>query len=134
MTREINFRAWDEAAEDWFYFNLIPFFPTDLPHLTGERFKNVFEGKIIDPSRVCLGTCLKDEYGTRIYQGDILAYTMKSKLEDGSVEIMDTYYLPQAVEWDKETAGFKMRGFNRFGGWGFKVVGNIYENPELLRR
>lgn len=66
---------------------------------------------------------LKDKNGKDIYEGDILLHE-----EEGSI--------PQVVQWVNEQwteEGF-MTGFNEmFETYNqYTIIGNIYENPELL--
>ena len=61
-------------------------------------------------------TGLKDEKGTEIYEGDVV-----------SNEAPGGFRGPMVVEWVDDCFGF-----NLYSGGKYTVIGNIYENPELL--
>jgi uncharacterized phage protein (TIGR01671 family) len=113
--REIKFRAWDKDSCVWQrMFNIT----SDGRFTIGNGAD--YSNKII----LMQYTGLKDKNGKEIYEGDIL------KTRGGIIE---------KVEWSKSQSG------DGFGveavGWidyantygeSVEVVGNIYENPELL--
>ena len=79
-------------------------------------------------------TGLKDKNGKEIYEGDILQW-------DNGYDHMR--YTTQVVFKSGAFVGFRKQGFYQpierrdDGGGGtfsFKVIGNIYENPELLEQ
>ena len=61
-------------------------------------------------------TNLKDRTGREIFEGDIL------RASQGQPRI-------RMVEWQNKG---KINGFNVAKGVWYEVIGNIYENPELL--
>jgi len=115
--REIKFRGLG-ADDQWWYGQ-----PTPL----GERrinlaafFANLHAGGI-DPRTVGESTGRKDKNGTEIYEGDIMKALNGSLFE---------------IRWVKGLACFDAA--HRYDemmviGWHLaEVVGNVYENPELV--
>ena len=64
-------------------------------------------------------TGLLDKNGKEIYEGDILKYRGKLSFNDP----------PFVVEWQNDDA----RWTEFYPSNNFEVIGNIYENPELLK-
>lgn len=112
--REIKFRAWDKenncwATNDnalgWLHYANGEYEPTNL---TGNYILLQYTG-------------LKDKAGREIYEGDILKRTSQW----GKV-------LPDKTEV-KWKAGYNYNGWNIARTSNAEVIGNIYQNPELLK-
>lgn len=77
-------------------------------------------------------TGLKDKNGIEIYEGDILELI---DWWDDSVSIHPVFYKNSAFMCqrldDKEFPFFYLQGNDDLKD-GYKIIGNIYENPELL--
>lgn len=129
MSREIKFRAWETTSKEMFYqvrcggmFDNIATAPTtwngsDWVHLTGGEFTEVMQ---------YIG--IVDKNGKEIYEGDIVNIDAFGAEEDG-------YFL---VKFENESARYILSGdrlvydFDNIYGNECEIIGNIYENPQLL--
>jgi len=127
--REIKFRAWDKKWKRMVY-DFHPICHGDL-NLFDFAFLKDYDGDY-EPMQF---TGLKDKKGKKIYEGDIVDFGNWN--DDG--ERAD-------VEFTKERACFGFNFFSKHGGEGYgtlefhrgeradwEVIGNIYENRELLK-
>lgn len=134
--REIKFRAQRIQTREWIYGNLVidmrgrahivPFkyFDEDGHHLSYEDDTDM--SVFIDQETVTQFTGLHDKNGKEIYEGDVC----KIWYHDNTSEIMK-------VDFDSEKAQFRFLDIVN-DGWiitqtPVEVVGNIHENPELLK-
>ena len=117
MNREIKFRAWNR--EKGRMFRIARF---DFSDYTIYSHPFACDGFLGEVCEIMQYTGSKDMNGVEIYEGDIL---------------QSEYYLRYQVVfkgdcWRCEplkNSSFK----NRFIGRDLEVIGNIYENPELLK-
>ncbi len=99
----------------------------------GEVFKWAAEGQ---PVEIMQSTNLCDKNGKEIFEGDILEFdkyewnrsAVKSRAE---IEALPPYYF--SVKWD-DAEGWIMAGCPSDMPVYCDIVGNIYENPELLTK
>jgi len=83
---------------------------------------------VIDPDTLGQCTGLKDKTGTLIWEGDIIQQ-----------QINDYVCERRAIKWDDNTASFICGAINNIRYYIFadtetiEVIGNIHDNPELLR-
>lgn len=133
--REIKFRAWDNSISSMMDVGEIHYCHGGVKvYGTGVSIGNGWatekNGFKHDCHAVLMQyTSLKDKNGVEIYEGDVVAW----KFKDGDIL--------SAVEWDGPGAQFVMKPVNKDYGMGhtltgkresLEIIGNIYENPELI--
>jgi uncharacterized phage protein (TIGR01671 family) len=127
MSRQLKFRVWDKIAKRFIKCNEVYQGHYSLS-LKG-KFYNLQNGSGDDDYIVQQFTGLKDKNGKEIYEGDIIQY------QDGSYQSAN--YDKVVVEWMSEDAGYDYTGWKLkdtfLQGGSYKVIGNIFENPELLK-
>lgn len=126
--RDIKFRAWDKRNKQMVEVKAIDWCDTDIisinyPHGKLYSAPEEFGGTI----KLMQYTGLKDKNGKEIYEGDIIKW----------------YNNLARIEWREELAQFNAHRFvepvplyrqkiDSYNWMDAEVIGNIYENPELL--
>ena len=117
MQREIKFRAWSDKDNQMTYF--------DLHALTEFLYRDIWN--YINENKIQQFTGLKDKNGKEIYEGDIVS-GVNGSINGKGMEFTIT------IKWIAHRAGFNIplfkNGYNSTHY--YEVIGNIYENPELL--
>ena len=125
--REIKFRAWDEEEQEMLDWD--KFFNFDIAQ--------VFESEGSWGIYPMQYTGLKDKNGTEIYDGDYIRYSMRT--------ITGSIYTHVCRVFQHESGTWRIEGYHEDNhsyetkGTVYaahlicEVIGNIYENPELLK-
>lgn len=140
--REIKFRAWDKKLNIMLKVDYLEFSqwwvqcerPDDAPKHNGDAFyseRNSFKNEGTDRHILMQYTGLKDKNEKEIYEGDIIEGGYLNSLTQ---EFTSKKYI---VEFKKASFTGKLIGHSPFGDTWLnfikgKIIGNIYENPELL--
>lgn len=123
--REIKFRVWDKTNEQWMLKSDGCADYAFIQYKSG-RF-SVFG---ISPESVEIqqSTGLKDKNNKKIYEGDIIKYH-ETDFFDGSFVGRD-FTEPVTFE---NCQFFPLSLINEEDMYSLEVIGNIFENPELLK-
>lgn len=130
--REIKFRAWDKNTNTM--YENISILPSMECIAINVDYDHDFQEYCIDESYVVElkdvelleYTGLKDKNGVEIYEGDIVETTRALNHIVGVVTMIKGCWYIQ----DGKDSYYRL--IPRFGAAENKVIGNIYENPELL--
>ena len=121
--REIKFRAWSKKYNRMFYSAS----PSDAQTL-GAQITDSCTAKFFEKfygQNIMQYTGLEDKNGKEIYEGDVVqdshGYKARIEYSDGAFILIIEGRFP-----DTDMAG---EGNNKF----YEVIGNIWENPELLK-
>lgn len=121
--REILFKAKSISTGEWVYGNYA------FTDTNGEQhfiFQNKAFEHEVDKDTICQFTGLTDKNGNKIWENDIIA---------------DKHY-KYSVVWDEEEgswmletisrARYGLAGIGRINSEKFEVIGNVFDNKELL--
>jgi uncharacterized phage protein (TIGR01671 family) len=130
--REIKFRAWDTQDKQMLF---------GFPNLENNHFYEIKGSKY--PRRgtdflvleIMQYTGLKDKNGKEIYEGDIIVVRtlQDSNAFDGVWNNAEQKPIPQVIEFDDKPYGAIMPSDSGYNPGYWEVIGNIYENKELLQ-
>ena len=133
MAREILFKAKRIDNGEWVYGNYA------FEDTKGERhfiFQNFGFEYEVGKDTICQYTGLTDKNGRKIFENDVV----NLKFRDGRIGSVEKEY-KYVVRYDEQEASYELEGnldllgypcFIRNNQYMFEVIGNIFDNPELL--
>lgn len=126
MMREIKFRVWEEDCN----------FMNDCVQIVimdDERTFEVTEGfgwKMVPEKHVMQFTGLHDKNGKWIYEGDIVRLSSDNGIDYNAMIVFKNGAFC-AIDGTEDDYSIRRYGLMRFE-LQIEIIGNIYENPELL--
>ena len=133
MDREIKFRVWDKVNKKWIDDSDIAINQQGLLFIRYEG-QVAFDSISLTKSKtyeISLHTGLKNKNGKEIYEGDIVKFgNRKTEVRyiAGSFKVEQVDYR-EFMEGNKHKAWVNLDVENN----NIETIGNIYENPELLK-
>lgn len=132
MAREILFRGKRKDNGEWIYGDLRQWSETSMG-ICDRDLKHTFP---VRPETVGQFTGLTDQYGAKIWEGDIIRYMDDDEISIGVIRFGEyqDFNIGFNIEWLSPNAVDFFRRDIRF--WTvcreITVIGNIHDNPELL--
>lgn len=126
MTKEILFIGKRVDNGEWVVGDLIhrQIWKRSLTiiRVSDDGFDHYEEYEVI-PETVGQFTGLTDKNGKKIFEGDIIAK---------GFELYEVRWNPEQVRWGIYLGNYEVAGFTKFSEPYFEVIGNVYDNKELL--
>ena len=121
LHREILFRGKSFETGEWVVGSLINRHITQIVRLIDDIIE-------VDPKTVCQFIGQADKNGVKIFEGDILKTETNyfGFYRERITEIKFNYCIGNDSFGEPATAGYCIHGTN------WEVIGNIYDNPELI--
>lgn len=138
MTREIKFRVWDHNTDTMMIPDNFEFYDGEIGWIDAGREAGPESGNDGDPGQfeIMEYTGLHDKNGREIYEDDIVELERLQPIYgDSSTNLGVITTLHVVVSWDESSAlwvGGSRLLWKTVVFRGGVVIGNIYENPELL--
>lgn len=128
MNRIIKFRAWDKINKRWLSWEIGTF-------RAGER-NFAFEEIWGNGNYILLQfTGLTDKNGKEIYEGDVIHYKKdKGGWEGDETGVIKFYVSDGCYYLELEQDGSRQASLHELRQPYYEVIGNVWENPELIKQ
>lgn len=112
-----KFRAWDNENKCWTNYAI-----TDDLQIFYDKYTGRWHRKNKDRFVLVQSTGLKDKNGEEVYEGDIVKVETRGGVVYGDVKYKSCSFMICSEDMDRIMLDC----------WDYEVIGNIYENPELM--
>ena len=137
MSREIKFRVWDIENKEMLNVQELDFEPTFYGGriaIRPDQYNDYFD---TEDMILMQYTGLDDKNGKEIYEGDIVlldCYYYEEPAFDGEFKVIydDINGMWLLVDLENKDRGFAFGEIRSYYKAEIEVIGNIYDNPELL--
>ncbi len=122
---ELKFREWNKNGKEMYCYDEMVRYSKNL--LREWVYSGVYLPTSNENFEVMIYTGLKDCIRKEIYEGDIVSYILSFEEFIGEVKFEEGFFVI-----DNEMLGENVGLFHEIAV--VKVIGNIYENPEMLEK
>ena len=130
--REIKFRAWDKVKQKWCNYKIDDGTVYFMDNDTGCWYRN-YHGKY-ENFDLMQYIGLKDINNVEIYEGDIVKLSKEnSDFKEIGVVKFDENKASYVLETQDDDLSYNISYYNYHKVY-YRVIGNIYENKELLKQ
>ncbi|MGU8572136.1 YopX family protein [Clostridium perfringens] len=141
MSRDIKFRVWDKTSDSMLYqddFERVEIdtknkMVTLIAEEESDKSHYVLDYEDGIEAEIMRYTGLKDKNGKEIYEGDIVSFYNDEEYRFKSTNAL-VIYDSAAFMLEHKKLGKEYLGEMDIENMCIKIIGNIYENPELLER
>ena len=132
MNRKIKFRAWDKVKQIWCNYKIDDGTVYFMDNDTGCWYRN-YPGKY-ENFDLMQYTGIKDINNVEIYEGDIVKLSKEnSDFKEIGVVKFDENKASYVLETQDDDLSYDISYYNYHKVY-YRVIGNIYENKELLEQ
>ena len=115
---------------EWVYGLVTKLYDEQFKNLPAEMTNtNGISGIEIDYKTIGQYTGMVDKHGTKIFEGDICNFSSRSDIDNYGVVVYDADETEFGIDYGSTYLGLGRHYHSR----DVEVIGNIYDNPELLK-
>lgn len=135
--REYEFRGKDIETGEWYYGCLLCTVENGCKFINVGMINKHNDYEDVDPNTVGQYTGIKDKNGKKIFEGDIVSFddcseSTEACYGEGFINCGEVFYSAQSLSFfisNRQSVDMEDVLYGEI-----EVIGNIYDNPELLRR